>query len=233
MLIAHGTAHDGYEWRLEGALLHPLPRRYRFVRRRSRYHWIKASYPIFPNQSRIGSVVNKKIQQYVSMMYDRVTPDADFVRNPIGAFPWYLEMYNLVSMSYEGFISMYFNSDWYAGGATGTTETTVINVAIVNGKSREITISDLFHRTVDLQDLIQRRVEPRLYRAKVKHVGKEYAERTLIPVELWDSFVLTPTAIMWLFSPGEVGARAEPVYKIKLPYAALKGKLRLKIDASR
>ncbi|MCS6920068.1 MAG: hypothetical protein NZM28_09885 [Fimbriimonadales bacterium] len=45
-----------------------------------------------------------------------------------------------------------------------------------------------------------------------------------------DSFVLTPTAILWLIPSGTVDAYAFGVSPIKVPYSEIRHRLRIRLD---
>ncbi|MCX7924481.1 MAG: DUF3298 and DUF4163 domain-containing protein [Fimbriimonadales bacterium] len=228
-------------WRLTGALREPLPRRYRYIRERRRYYWIKASYPVFPKNSPIGAEINQIIQSYVKQMRENTTLPDNYKPEPLEGLPYFLIMVNTVSICRRGLVSMYFDTILYSGGANEIHDILTINFALVNGKAKQLNFDDLVRSEEDGEIIIRRHALPRILDAvERRHRRTGSAPSLQLAAQSatyygrsefsYDSFVLTPTAIMWVLPPGDVDAYAFGVYPIKVPYAEIQHRLRVRLD---
>lgn len=245
--MQRNTSNTEGIWRLTGALREPLPRSYRYIRRRRRYYWVKASYPVFPNSSPIGAEANKLIKPYVEKQLKEVVLPDDCKPDPLEGLPHFMQMVNTVSICRRGLLSMYFETILYTGGANEWESLYTINLALRDGELQYLFFYDLVRSFEDAEFIVRRHLEPRVYeavrrrerrssRSAVNTPRVQLASRNLAPVSKFlygydlDSFVLTPTAIMWVIPPGRVDAYAFGTYLIKVPYAEIRHMLAFQLD---
>lgn len=118
-------------------------------------------------------------------------------------------------------ISVYFQAYDFSGGAHPNHYLMPLNFALIDGKPKRLKLKDLVKNPKLLMD------GPVLIRLnEIKKDSGAAPESTINPA-VYDSFVITPTALTWMFQPYAVGAYTEGEFEIKVPFNELKGFLRV------
>ncbi len=130
-------------------------------------------------------------------------------------------------MARADLISLYLEIFWWAGGAHPNTFYRVVNVGLVNGKPQVLGLRDILDQGVSAETVMQR-VAQQLETVKRQRdpSGEPWMPEKGIPQEYWNSFIFTPSAIVWVFEPYAVGAYAEGGFLIRLSYEELQGLVR-------
>lgn len=135
--------------------------------------------------------------------------------------PWELNIKPVVAYNTPKLVSILYNHFEYAGGAHPNTLTHVVNVAMIDGKPKQITLTDI---AVDgAAPRILEMVYLRLTSVRMDRVSEEAAA---LPPETISKFIVGKGALTFIFDPYAVGAYVEGSYVIKLSYRDLAGYLR-------
>ncbi|MCX7992324.1 MAG: DUF4163 domain-containing protein [Fimbriimonadales bacterium] len=214
---------------LAAACSQPLKVSYRTeTQREGDFYKVDITLPVFPADSPVGALANQRVATIVNGFktnFLRTVRDNKKIGFRTGA-PFELRVRPTVSIARANLVSLYLEVFLWTGGAHPNTFYRVVNVGTVNGKPRELTLKDVFRSAADREATLQQ-VYSRLEDIKRKRVEEPYLQMPEggIPREYWDSFVLTPSAIVWIFEPYAVGAYVEGKYMVRLAYAELEGRV--------
>jgi hypothetical protein len=193
------------------------------------FYKIDIRQPVFPSEQPVGKVANREVASIVNKF------KRDFLRaveenrkiNFRSGEPFQLQIRPTISIARADLISLYLEIFWWTGGAHPNTFYRVVNVGLVNGKPRPLKLQDILAQGASAQQLMER-IYQQLEQVKRQRdpSGEPWMPDGGIPREYWNSFILTPTAIVWVFEPYAVGAYAEGMFLIRLSYEELQGLVR-------
>ncbi|GIV08701.1 MAG: hypothetical protein KatS3mg019_0792 [Fimbriimonadales bacterium] len=208
----------------------PLKVTYRPERaRQSDFYTIDIRVPVFPKGNPIGALANQRvesiIQNYKSEFLKTMVENRK-INFRMGE-PFQLQIRPTISIARADLISLYLEIFWWTGGAHPNTFYRVVNVGMVNGKPQVLGLRDILEQGVSAETVMQR-VAQQLETIKRQRDPSEepWMPEEGIPQDYWNSFILTPSAIVWVFEPYAVGAYAEGRFLIRLSYQDLRGLVR-------
>lgn len=178
-------------------------------------------YVQLPEDSEVRKAANLQSRKLATSVYIEFTKNAiEFAQSeqkPVA--PWTTELRPTVSLNRPDLVSILYSQYDYSGGAHPNRFYPVINIGLIDGKPKQLTLRDILKPEVRLDDFVQSQVLPRLNAIKEK--------RGIEPIEnlapgLADHFVLTPAGITWVFEPYAVGAYVEGEYTIKILWSDFK-----------
>jgi len=190
------------------------------------FYKIDIRVPRFPEKQSLSALANREVAAIVNQFKrDFLQAMADNRKREFRmAEPFELQIRPTISIARADLISLYLEIFWWTGGAHPNTYYRVVNVGLVNGKPRVLKLEDVLAKgasAAEVMDCVYRRLE------EVKRQRDPSREPWMpeggIPREYWDSFILTPTALVWIFEPYAVGAYAEGTFQLRLSYEELKG----------
>lgn len=193
------------------------------------FYKIDIRQPVFPSEQPVGKVANREVASIVNKFKRDFLQamDENRKRNFRIAEPFQLQIRPTISVARADLISLYLEIFWWTGGAHPNTYYRVVNVGLVDGKPRLLKLEDMLVKGVSAQQVMER-VYQRLEQVKRQRdpSGEPWMPDGGIPREYWNSFILTPTAVVWIFEPYAVGAYAEGMFLIRLSYEELQGLVR-------
>ncbi|MCX7799122.1 MAG: DUF3298 and DUF4163 domain-containing protein [Fimbriimonadales bacterium] len=127
-----------------------------------------------------------------------------------------------VSLNQRSRVSAYLEVDTFTGGAHPNRWFETFNYVAEGGRARPVRLQDLL-MPGQRQNLLDWWLLPALNEQKEQRGAEAVAA---IDDRALGSFVATPTALVWLFAPYEVGPYAEGSYVVKLPLENLRGYVR-------
>jgi hypothetical protein len=147
------------------------------------------------------------------------------VGNPTAS--WEYQADTTVSLAKSTLISAYATSYWYTGGAHGMTYFTPVNVGLVNGEARELTLEDLFQPGAGARWRCALAVKSRLRDMPQALWFKPDEDPKMRPIDsdLIRQFILTPTAFVFLIEQYIAGPYSSGPIFVKIPYTAFGDKL--------
>lgn len=193
------------------------------------FYKIDIRVPRFPEKHPLGALANREVAAIVNQFkrdFRRAMED-NRKQNFRMAEPFLLQIRPTLSIARADLISLYLEIFLWTGGAHPNTFYRVVNVGMVNGKPRVLKLSDVLERGASASEVMER-VYRRLEAVKRQRdpSGEPWMPDGGIPREYWNSFILTPNAIVWIFEPYAVGAYAEGMFQIRLNYGELQGLVR-------
>ncbi|MDM7460768.1 MAG: DUF4163 domain-containing protein [bacterium] len=200
---------------------------YRTERKREGdFYTMEIRTPRFPTEKSVGALANREVDAIVNQ-FKRDFLQAVAENRKSGyrvGEPFQLQVRPTVSIARADLISLHLEVFWWAGGAHPNTYLRVVNVGLMNGKPRLLKLRDILERGASEQE-VMRRVTERLEATKRQREPSEepWMPEGGIPREYWNSFILTPRALVWVFEPYAVGAYAEGAFFIRIPYSELQG----------
>jgi hypothetical protein len=190
------------------------------------FYKIDIRQPVFPSEQPVGKVANREVASIVNKFKRDFLEEVEENRKAQFrmAEPFLLQIRASVSIARADLISLYLEVFWWTGGAHPNTFYRVVNVGMVNGKPRLLKLRDMLEKDVSAQTVMQR-VAQRLEEIKRQRdpSGEPWMPEEGIPQEYWNSYILTPTAIVWVFEPYAVGAYAEGAFFVRLNFEELRG----------
>lgn len=208
----------------------PLEVSYRSERQsQGDFYQIDIRKPVFPSKQSVGKVANREVESIVSQFKRDFLKAVEENRkiNYRVSEPFQLQIRATISIARADLISLYLEIFWWTGGAHPNTFYRVVNVGIVNGKPRPLKLQDVLAKGASAQQMMER-VHQQLEQVKRQRdpSGEPWMPEGGIPREYWNRFILTPTAVVWVFEPYAVGAYAEGMFLIRLSYEELQGLVR-------
>ncbi len=193
------------------------------------FYKIDIRVPRFPEKHPLGALANREIAAIVNQFKrDFLQAMEDNRKRKFRmAEPFLLQVRPTISIARADLISLYLEIFWWTGGAHPNTYYRVVNMGMVNGKPRLLKLEDVLAKGASAAEVMER-VYRRLEEVKRRRdpSGKPWMPEGGIPREYWDRFILTPTAIVWVFEPYAVGAYSEGMFQIRLSYDELRGLVR-------
>lgn len=185
--------------------------------------------PRFPEEQPLCALANQEVAVIVNQFkrdFQEAVED-NRKRNFRTTEPFFLQIRPTISIARGDLISLYLEIFLWTGGAHPNTYYRVANVGMVNGKPRVLKLADTLVQGASATEIMQR-VERKLEAVKRQRdpSGEPWMPEGGIPRKYWDSFILTPTAMVWIFEPYAVGAYAEGMFRIRLSYEELQGLVR-------
>lgn len=186
----------------------------------------KAAYPVFKSKSTVAQIANEAFRKHISKAMMEFIAEAKKVRKDWpgeGQFDFVAETF--VSVSRRDLISGYTKIYSYTGGAHGMTLLTPMSFGIVSGKAARLKLQDLFQAGVDALGTVSPLVMDELR----KNAGAAWVaegEVTSLDKAQGEKFLITPTALAYLFDPYEMGPYSSGPITAKLPLSRLAGKLK-------
>lgn len=175
-----------------------------------------ASYPQFQGTSSVEKFANDVLARFATRGL------AEFVRSSTEALdrkptkPYAHETKPTVSVARPGLISLWFDRSEQSGSTNPTRTVATFNFAMIGDKPGLLKLQSLFRRGVDARAEVSRRVMPILREKRAAYVLD--GSMTQLSAEQAESFVLTPTAISFLFEPYSAGPAAQGTVLAKVPY---------------
>ncbi|MCS6918286.1 MAG: DUF3298 and DUF4163 domain-containing protein [Fimbriimonadales bacterium] len=193
------------------------------------FYSIDLRIPSFPAEQPVGALANREVEMIVQRFkrdFLQAMQENRKLNFRTGA-PFQLQIRATISIARANLVSLYLEIFQWTGGAHPNTYYRVVNVGLVNGKPRVLKLQDLLTQGASAQEVMTR-VYQRLEEVKRQRdpSGEPFMPEGGVPREYWNSFILTPTAIVWVFEPYAVGAYAEGKFLIRLSYNELQGLVR-------
>lgn len=183
-------------------------------------HWVELS-----PKSAVNDLANKLIKSAVmgdiaEFKIDAMEPGY----KPVA--PWEHEVGCTVSMATPNLVSVLIDTYNYSGGAHPNGWTEVVNVALIGGQARQLTLKDLLAPGVTESDVLDVIVLPRANAAK-RERGMD--EIDTLPEETNRKFVISKYGLAFPFDKYAIGAYAEGEYLVKIPWRDMKGLVNPKV----
>lgn len=111
-------------------------------------------------------------------------------------------------------------SDFPASAAHPFTTVTVYNYSVV--RHQEVTLGNLFNQKTNYLEALSQMAQKELQSQLAVTYDSFFSQGALPTKEHFSKFILTPTAIVFLFDPGTVAPYVAGVRKVIIPYTSLK-----------
>ncbi len=193
----------------------------------TRQYKAKTAYPTFRSQTPLARFVNAKIglQQrrgYFDWLHSTKKDLAQQAQEKtLGMLPYEYE--GSTALKYfapNKLISIQTISYQYLGGAHGGSYFQNHNFTMVNGKPKELALSDLFTSGTDYRKFVETQVFAKLKKNPDAAWAQDKSVKTLTPSQ-FNNFSLTPSGATWTFNEYEMGPFAAGIIEAKLSIAEL------------
>lgn len=183
----------------------------------------KVSYPVFQGTSPLIRFANSAsaaearndFAQFVKYAKEGAKATQKF------GMTWERDQSTVVVQATPTLISVYMQAYDFSGGAHPNHYLMPMNFAMVKGKPMRLKLKDLVANPKLAMN------GPVLMKLNEVKKGRDGGSETSIDPTVYDSFVITPTSLTWMFQPYAVGAYAEGEFEIKVPFNELKSYLRV------
>ena len=183
----------------------------------------EARYPVFGGTSPVaraaGAAFRSQARKLLDEFLEQAREDWKGKDKPVGEYLFELDP--IVGLAHPDLVSGYFTHSFFTGGAHPNAVFLPHTFGRVGGRVKRLTLKDLLKSDRSAQSLVTQVLLPAL-NAQKKERGAEPLKSDEIGEKALDNFVVTPTAITWLFSPYAVGAYAEGPYVVKIPLTRLR-----------
>ncbi len=184
---------------------------------KSGFYEINVAWPVFPDSHPLASVLNRETLTPVRLAQQEFVNAARSYSGPVQQ-DWALQIKPVVSYNSQKLVSIYYEHYEYAGGAHPNTFSYALNVAMIEGKPKKITLSEI---AVDgaVREILEL-VRHRLSGIRFDRVSEEVAE---LPAETASKFLVSKNGLTFVFDRYSVGPYVEGEYIVKLRYAEIPG----------
>lgn len=180
----------------------------------------QASYPRFGSASPVARLANRTVAARSRRNMDAFIRYArEHPENLTPNVPYQHQSAATVTLSRRPLVSLYLVEDEFLGGAHGNQSYEPLSFGLVRGRPRQLRLEDLFRPGERARWLCADRVLAKLRdnpRAEYVRDGSVTSDR-LAREEL--KFVITPTGLLFLFDPYQLGSYAAGMFKVAVPFA--------------
>lgn len=194
------------------------------IKASGQYWSVAARYPFFPQRTVIAGAASRAIEEDVKKEIAETKKQMTEQIKDLGKPSANLEM-DLTSSVYTvgpALISASTSNYWYTGGAHPNTNIKTYNFGFVAGKVKKLTLRDLVKPGVSPAQFVEKYLLRGLSAEKMKRDADRVVE---IDKRYYDAFVITKAGLKWIFEPYAVGAYAEGMYTVELPFSEIRGDL--------
>lgn len=183
-------------------------------------HWVELS-----PKSAVNDLANKLIK---SAVMDDI---AEFKKGAMEpgykpVAPWEHQVGCTVSMATPNLVSVLIDTYDYSGGAHPNSWTEVVNVALIGGQAKQLTLKDLLTPGAKESDILDSIVLPRANAEKRK---RETDEVDTLPEETSRKFIISQYGLTFPFDKYAIGAYVEGEYQVKVAWKDMKGLINKKV----
>lgn len=182
----------------------------------------KASFAQFASTQGVAGTANIELEFAVSREFEAFVGRAFLARKADPSFfttPWTLDVKTTVSIANQQLISAYVETSLFEGGAHPNLTYTCINVGMKNGQPARLRLTDVLRPGQDSRKALDALLMTKLRERKASQVVDGDIES--LPDELLENFIVTPSAMTFLFAPYAVGSYAEGSFLVKIPFEEL------------
>ncbi|HSH95419.1 MAG TPA: DUF3298 and DUF4163 domain-containing protein [Roseimicrobium sp.] len=126
-----------------------------------------------------------------------------------------------VSLNTPNIISFYYTTSTFTAGAHPMTVFEPHTYVMSNGRAKEVRFADIFASGVNAPTVVSNLVIGQLMTNDRAEWVQNGQVKELTAAQL-DSFVVTPTALTYLFNPYDMGPYAVGSFQVKVPFADMK-----------
>lgn len=182
----------------------------------------KASFAVFAPTLGVAGKANSELEFTVSREFEAFVGRAYLARKTDPTFfttPWSLDVKTTVSIANQNVVSAYVETSVFEGGAHPNLTYTCVNVGMKNGQPTRLRIADVIRSGPDARKALDTLVLAKLRERKASQVLDGDIET--LSDALLDNFIVTPSAMTFLFAPYAVGSYAEGSFIVKVPFDEL------------
>jgi hypothetical protein len=195
--------------------------------KKDRYE-INLTYVTFSPNTSLNKLANKLSAAAVQKSVKEFR-DAGIEFDEAPTAPWSHEAGCTVSLSTTSLISVLIDKYEYAGGAHPNTWTNTINVALINGKPKQLTLKDILAPAATESDILDVLVLPRVSEQRKNRSGETV---DFLPDDTNKKFLISKNGLTFIFDKYSVASYAEGEFLVKLTWQDLKGLVNHKIIPS-
>ncbi len=187
-------------------------------KQREGYWSAVSTVPQFSGMTPLAKFANQVLENYATSGFDEFAKAVQANmgnRKPQAPFQHLGKPY--VSVARPDLISVYFDRSEYTGGAHPNRYFGAFTFALVGGKPRTLQLADLFRKDVDPLAVTSALVIPILREKKAAWVVD--GTMKALDANQANNFVVTPTALTFLFEPYSAGAYAQGPFVAKVPFS--------------
>lgn len=179
---------------------------------------ITVTVPRFRFTSPLKSTAENAARAYANRLlteFRSIFKDGD-----VGPGPKFLEAIPVIATAQPQLISFRYDVGTYTGGAHPNSYIKVFTFAVIGGRTKSLTLSDVLLRGKRATDFSKSVLLPAINQAKKE---READPASSLTVDQLNSFVIHSEGLTWHFAPYELGPYTEGGYEIKLTWAQMKG----------
>ena len=200
----------------------------RHLARSHKGYWeATAAYPVFSGSSAVVRLANERLSSAARHSVSGFRKECEdmFREEKTGKpeLPYGRDWTVTVSLARPNLISVYFETYEMTGGAHPNHGFATYTFGLVGGVARQLTLKDLFvsGQADGARKVVSDLITPILKERQAGWVDN--GDLKEIDAPRAENFVVTPSAITFLFEPYSVGSYAEGNYVVKLPFSTIKG----------
>lgn len=182
----------------------------------------KASFAQFAPSHGVVGRANAELELAASREFEAFVGRAFLARKTDPTFftaPWTLDVKTTVSVANQQLISAYIATSVFEGGAHPNLTYTCINVGMKSGQPARLRLADVLRSGPESRKALGALLMAKLRERKASQVVDGDIES--LPDELLENFIVTPSAMTFLFAPYAVGSYAEGSFLVKLAFEEL------------
>ena len=182
----------------------------------------KVVYPQFTGASEIEKLANRTLKKWAYEAFQPWVKNAEEYQGKTGnpTAPWELDIRPTVGVAVPHLISLYFTRFEFTGGAHPNTSYHDLHLGYADGKFRQLTLRDFFTDGAQHAKLAGNAAYSVLRNVPADRQPSSITEGNITPEseELIGCFVVTPTAITFLYEPYTLGPYSEGMFVAKVPF---------------
>lgn len=189
------------------------------------YYDINLSWPTLTPETSINKLANKKMRYSVlKNLSEFKKASQEFGEKPTS--PWEHQVASTISYLSPTLISVIVDTYEYSGGAHPNSWSDTINIALINGKPRAITLKDVLNSSLTEQEFLNHFVLTNVSEQRLKR-----SEMTVdsLPSETNRKFIISKNGLTFPFDKYSVASYAEGEFLVKLKWTDISGLINSKI----
>lgn len=201
---------------------------YRTIRNDKKGLWTSSvRYPQFSGTSALAKLANKTMRaEAQAFLKDFAKSSREALQDYKSDREYAAEWTPTISLATDHLISLSFAGYQDMGGAHPSHFYTSYAFGYVNGKAKELKLQDLFLQGTKPNEVCSPPVLKRLRARQASNVMDDTIK--VLEPSYFDIFVITKSAITFLFAPYDVASYAEGSFDAKVPFAELRSSLNSK-----
>jgi hypothetical protein len=178
---------------------------------------VSISYPLLNSRVPVCRLANSLLKEKISRQERAFVGSQEVRASKRGSSLWLETQWDL-SIANDQFVSTYGHSSTYYGGVHDVQESATLNVGLVKGKPKVLTVWDLCKDPAKDSERLRALVLKRVLQIST---DKRFEDVKGISNTQLNRFVVTRGGIAWIFNPYEIAPFSQGTIQVKITFADL------------